>query len=140
MVVYICCFGGVTSCFFSRHLQKAKHPAIWVGHIDEVCMQYKQLQKQYRYIIAYGPIAYLNKQQIEEMDMHNFVDHIFVCPQARYLIRSLQPVLAMFRIPLSTLGMALFGCCDPMRAVQEVLVHLRRIEDEKVSNKNDITI
>ena len=140
MIVYICCFGGVTSCFFSRNLLKAKHPAIWVGHIDEVCAQYKQLQKQYRYLIAYGPIAYLNKQQIEEMDMQNTIDHIFICPQARYLIDTLKPVLAMFHLSLSPLGMALFGCFDPAQAVQEMLVHLRRIEDEKVSNKNDTAL
>ena len=126
MVVYICCFGGVTSCFFCRNLAKVGREDVYINHIDTIGKDYRQLQKQYRYVFAYGPLTYINEVQIKEYAMDRYIEEIIVCPQARYMIPSLQLVANKFQLPISTLAMSLFGCVDSNSALNELLDQLRR--------------
>ena len=127
MIVYVCCFGGVTSCFFCRNIQKANDEEIYIDHIDNIALDYEDLSQRYKYIIAYGPVAYLCKEDIEDKRLHQFISHIFICPQARYLISSIIGVLQSYQMTISSLDMKLFGCVDLKCLVKTIKQEINNI-------------
>lgn len=129
MLIYICCSGGATSSFFcSKIVKEASEQNILVDHILAIIKNYKELEKQYDFILAYGPVSLIAPADIREYHLDQAIDMVLIAPQVRYMKDAVQNQLAPYNIPVSVIDMKTFGTMKGTAALADIRALIAKIQ------------
>lgn len=126
MVVYICCAGGGTSSLLCKKISKVSKDnfKIYMDSIETIISDLKASNlSEYDLVLAYGPVGLLTKSFIEEYEIYNFIDLVFLAPQIRFEIKRVKTILTPYNIPVETIDMKTFGTMNGEKMLDEILTY-----------------